>query len=64
MGEVRRAESSGGLRCAVVLRDPGRKGAVRFMNNGRMRKDVGLAESRGGSRLKIMMCSSSTLTGP
>lgn len=61
MGEVRRADSRGGLHHAMVLWDPIRKGGVRFMNNRRMRKGVGLPDSKVGSRLKIMRCNSTTL---
>jgi len=61
IGEVRRADSRGGLRHAVVLRDPNRKDGVRSMNNRRMRKAVGLPDNKVGSRLTIMRCNSSTI---
>lgn len=61
MGEVRRADSRGGLHHATVLWDPNRKGCVRFMNNRRLRRDVGLPDSKAGSRLRIMRCNSSML---
>lgn len=61
VGAVRTADSRGGLHQATVGLDPNRKDGVRFMNNERRRKDVGLPDSKVGSRLKIMRCSSSTL---
>lgn len=61
MGEVRSADRKGRWCRTVVLWDPNRRGLDRFINNRRMRQEVGLLDRKVGARLKIMSCNSSTL---